>query len=143
MLTIIIYLGAVVTSDGSTATSIVNHAKEKEKSLNELLIFLAANYDAPFYVKSKVFRAAFSASIRYGMESWVGMATKPIEKLYMKGLKALLGVRHSTVNTLCLIESGIPPLQSLINDAQAKFFRKMMCRTELAYDPLGHLSRLV
>ena len=138
-----VYLGAVVTSDGSTATSITQHAKEKEKSLNKLLIFLAANYDAPFYVKTKVFRAAFSASILYSMESWVGMSTKPLEKLYMKGLKALLGVRHSTVNMLCLLESGIPPVQSMINNAQAKFFTKMMYRTELADDPLGHVLRLV
>ena len=46
-----VYLGSIITADGSTATSIVKHAAEKEKNLNKLLIFLAANYDAPFYVK--------------------------------------------------------------------------------------------
>ncbi len=138
-----VYLGAIITADGSTATSIAAHAKEKEKNLNKLLIFLAVNYDAPFYVKLKVFKAAFSSSILYSMESWVGMATKPIGQLYMKGVKALLGVRHSTLNNLCLIESGIPPLKSLILDAQAKFFKKMMIRMDLEDDPLGFVLRLV
>ncbi len=138
-----VYLGAIITADGSTATSIVHHAKEKEKSLNKLLIFLAVNYDAPFYVKLKVFKAAFSASILYSMESWIGMSTKPIEKLYVKGVKALLGVRHSTLNNMCLIESGIPPLKSFIYNAQGKFFSRMMNRMDLEDDPLGFALRLV
>ena len=36
-------LGAVVTS------------KDKEYNVNKLLIFLASNFDAPFYVKRKVY----------------------------------------------------------------------------------------
>ena len=43
-----VYLGAIIAADGSTATSIAHHAKDKEKSLNKLLIFLAVNHDAPF-----------------------------------------------------------------------------------------------
>ena len=77
------------------------------------------------------------------MESWIGMSTKPIENLYVKGVKALLGVRHSTLNSMCLIESGIPPLKSFIFNAQAKFFRRMMNRIDLDDDPLGFTLRLV
>lgn len=138
-----VYLGAVITEDGSTASSIIEHAKEKEKNLNKLSIFLASNYEAPFYVKRKVFSAAFSASIFYGMESWIGVAAKPIESLYMKGVKALLGVRESTPNNLCLVEGGLPPLQSIVHQAQAKFFRRMMHRMEIDDDPLGHTLRLI
>ena len=61
----------------------------------------------------------------------------------MKGVKAVLGVRHSTMNDLCLIESGFPPLKSLVYDAQARFFRKMTNRLEMEDDPLGFILRLV
>ncbi len=138
-----VYLGAVVTEDGSTASSIQKHAKDKEYNLNKLLIFLASNYDAPFYVKRKVFYAAFSSAILYSMESWVGYSTKPIESLYMKGVKALLGVRSSTPDNLCLLEAGLPPLHSLVHQAQGRFFRKMMHRMDLEDDPIGHILRLI
>ena len=118
------------------------HVKERNKNLNKLHIFLAANYDAPFFVKKKVFQAAFSAAILYGMESWLDISLKPIEVMYMKGVRALLGVRNSTQSDLCLIEAGIPSLQSLVHNAQAKFFRRMSARRELTDDPFGFVMNL-
>ena len=138
-----VYLGAVVTEDGSTATSITEHAKEKLKSVNKLIIFLASNHDAPFHVKKKVFDAAFSSSILYSMESWIGFSTKSIESMYMKGVKALLGVRSSIPDNLCLIEAGLPPLESVVLQAQGKFFNKMMHRMDMEDDPLGYVLRLI
>ena len=138
-----VYLGAIITADGSTASSILEHTDNKEKSLNKLIIFLAANYDAPFFVKLKVFRAAFTSSILYSMESWVGMSTRPLERMYAKGVRALLGVRSSSPINLCLIEAGLPPLKSIVADAQGRFFRKMLPRMEMDDDPLGYVLRLI
>ena len=39
--------------------------------------------------------------------------------------KMLLGVRPTTVNDLCLVELGLPPLQALVRHKQKLFFRKM------------------
>ena len=137
-----IYLGAVFTADGSTASSLKEHVKERNSNLNKLSIFLAANYDAPYVVKKKVFQAAFSAAILYGMESWLDVSLKPIELMYMKGVRALLGVRISTPSDLCLIEAGIPPLKSLVHNAQARFFRRMAARTQMTDDPFGFVVNL-
>ena len=138
-----VYLGAIITADGSTASSIKQHAKDKEKSLNKLIIFLASNRDAPFFVKMKVFRAAFTASILYSMESWIGTSTQHLEHLYSKGVRCLLGVRSSSPIDLCLIECGLPSMQSLIADAQRRFFKKMLPRMDLADDPLGYVLNLI
>lgn len=139
-----VYLGAVVTADGSTASSLREHVKEKTKNLNKLIIFLTTNYDAPFFVKKKVFQAAFSAAILYGMESWLGVSLKAVEILYMKGVKALLGVRSSIPNDLCLVEAGLPPLHSIVLNAQARFFRKMIpTRQNIEDDPFGFMTKLV
>ena len=61
-----VYLGVIVTENGSATTSLKAHAAEKKKHLNRLNIFLARNYDAPFFVKRKVFDAAFSSAILFG-----------------------------------------------------------------------------
>ena len=138
-----VYLGAIFTADGSISSSINEHVKEKTKCLNKLLIFLAANYDAPFFVKRKVFQAAFTASILYSIESWVGAPLKAVETIYMKGVKALLGVRNPIPNDLCLLEAGIPPLQSVVLQAQAKFFKKLLpTRILMDDDPFGYICRL-
>ena len=41
---------------------------------------------------------------------WVGADMKPMLKLYNWGLKTLLGVRRSTCNDVCCVESGYMPL---------------------------------
>ena len=74
---------------------------------------------------------------------WIILSTKPIEAMYMKGLKALLGVRSSTPDKLCLLEAGLPPLHSVIYQAQGRFFRKKLYRMDLDDDPLGLVLRLI
>ena len=55
-----VYLGVIVTENGSASASLKAHIAEKKKHLNRLNIFLSRNHDAPFFVKRKVFDAAFS-----------------------------------------------------------------------------------
>ena len=67
------YLGVIVTENGSATSSLKAHVDDKKKHLNRLQIFLSRNYDAPFFVKKKVFDAAFSSAILYGCESSIGV----------------------------------------------------------------------
>ena len=60
-----VYLGVIVTENGSALSSLKAHAAEKRKHFNRLIIFLSRNYDAPFFVKRKVFDAVFSSAILY------------------------------------------------------------------------------
>ena len=133
------YLGNIFTSDGKTDSSLKAHLESKNKELNKLLIFFATNYDAPFSVKKKVLEAAFMSCILYGCEAWLNVPLKMAETMYMKAVKALLGVRITTPNDLCLIESGLKPLKSLVLKRQSKFFKKMLeARSDMTDDPFMH-----
>ena len=81
-----VYLGAIFTADGSTASSLAAHAKEKRSQLNKLLIFFRNNPDMPFCVKRKVLEAAFNSSILYGCESWLDVSFQKMEVIYMSAI---------------------------------------------------------
>ena len=63
-----VYLGVIVTENGSATSSLKAYVADK-KHLNRLLIFLSRNYNAPFFLKRKVFDAAFSSAILYERKS--------------------------------------------------------------------------
>ena len=135
-----VYLGVIVTENGSAAASLKAHVAEKKQHLNRLLVFLARNYDAPFFVKRKVFQAAFSSAILYGCESWLDVSLIPVERMYMSAVRRLLDVRNSTPTLTCLLEAGIPSLHALVKDKQSKFLRRMFKEREdlQESDPLMH-----
>ena len=119
------YLGVIVTENGSATSSLKAHVDDKKKHLNRLQIFLSRNYDAPFFVKKKVFDAAFSSAILYGCESWIGVSLEPVERMYMSAVRRLLNVRQSTPKLTCLLEAGIPSIEAVVKNKQSKFFRRM------------------
>ena len=81
-----VYLGIIVTENGSAITSLKAHVEEKKKHLNRLIIFLSRNYDAPFFVKRKVFDAAFSSAILYGCETWLDVSLLPLRGILVNSL---------------------------------------------------------
>ena len=133
-----IYLGVIVTENGSISSSLKAHTADKKKHLNRLLIFLSRNYDAPFFVKHKVFDAAFSSAILYGCESWIGVSLVPMERMYMSAVRRLLDVRKSTPGVTCLLEAGVPSLEARVKQRQSKFLRRMFSEREDLHtsDPL-------
>ena len=137
-----VYLGVPFTSDGRTDSTIQEHLEAKKKELNKLLIFFAVNYDAPFVVKKRVLDAAFMSSVLYGCESWLKVSLKPVETMYHTAVKALLGVRITTPNHFCIIESGLKPLRGLVKNRQKKFFKKMFARDDENDDPFNHAMEI-
>ena len=135
-----VYLGVVISENGSAASMLKAHLADKKKHLNRLIIFLTRNHDAPFFVKRKVFDAAFSSAILYGCEAWLGVSLKPVETMYMSAVRRLLDVRRSTPSLTCLIEAGIPSLEALVKHRQSKFLQCMFeQRSDLEEsDPLMH-----
>ena len=101
-------------------------------------LFLDRNKSAPFVVKKKVLDACFSATLLYGCEGWLGVKPSPeLNAFYMKSIKLLLGVRQSTSNKICLVESGYPSLEACIRTRQKAFFEKMIAeRSNMNDDPL-------
>ena len=109
----------MITSDGKISSAVSKHVATRGKSTNKLVRFLDKNENPPFLVKKKVVDACFYTSLLYGCESWLEEKVSPdLEKLYMKGLKCLLGVRAQTANDIVLIESGYPSLRALIKSRQ-------------------------
>ena len=139
-----IYLGATFTSDGSMLSSLREHAKDKQKHLNKLIIFLYKNQDMPFFVKKQVLDAAFTSALLYGCESWVDVSYTDIEKIYISAIKSLLGVRKTTPNNLCLLELGYPPIKSYIRNRQKLFFSKALEeRQGFTDDPFMFAMKLI
>ena len=137
------YLGSPFTADGSASAAVKAHAQDKMAHFNKFVSFLQKNNDVPFIVKKRVFDAVILSSILYGCESWLDADLKPIVKLYNWSLKQMLGVRGSTCNDLCYIESGCPPLQALVKSKQRNFFAKMYAeRSGMDDDPLGFALRV-
>ena len=86
----------------------------------------------------------FLSKILYGCESWLNGDLKPISKIYNWALKQMLGVRLTTCNDVCYVESGYTSVQAIIKSKQRKFFVKMHSeRCNLVDDPLGLVLNLV
>ena len=102
------YLGVIFTCDGNLSSMLRAHSKSRKKQMNKLIIFLQANQDAPLSVKKKVVDAAFTSSILYGCEAWLGSKPREMDSMYLEAIKLLLGVRISTKTDVTLLEAGYP-----------------------------------
>ena len=132
------YLGSPFTADGSVSTSVRAHADAKMAHVTKFISFLNKNNDIPFKVKKRVFDACLMSAILYGCESWLNADLRPVVKLYNWSLKNLLGVRLTTCNDVCYVESGYPSLHSLVKSKQRSFFSKMWIEREgMEDDPLA------
>ena len=117
-----LYLGAWFTDSGKITDSIALHEKSNQATINKFAIFCAANRTMPFSYKKLVFDAAVTSSLLYSAESWLTNNIKSIEKHYNQLVRCLLGVRKNTSIELCLVESGIPPIQYVLAKRRQKFF---------------------
>ena len=63
-----------------------------------------------------------------------------MNKLYLWCIKQLLGVRKTTVTSLCLIELGFVEFRSLVVSKQRKYFTQEWSeRSSMVDDPLVHV----
>ena len=130
------YLGAVFTQDGSVKASVKEHVIVKQAHLMKFVAFVTKNADFPFWVKRKVLDAALLSSVLYSCESWLGTSVKAAQSMYYTAVKALLAVRVSTPNDLCLAELGYPALGARVKATQRKFIASMLDkRRGLTDDP--------
>ena len=120
------YLGSPFTSDGLLSTVIKAHTQEKMAHFHKFIGFLDKKFDLPFIMKRRIFDACLMSGLLYGCESWLNGDIKPVCKLYNWALKQMLGVRHSTCNDMCYVESGYSSLKAIIQSKQRKFTKK--CR---------------
>ena len=121
-----VYLGVAFTGCGKFQPSLKQHASDKLCHLLKYVSFVDKNVSYPFWVKKKVLDAALLSALTYGCESWMSEDLKAMQPYYMGAIKTLLGVRKTTPNDLCLVETGYPSLKGFVKDKQVKFFSKLI-----------------
>ena len=130
------YLGAIFTQDGSVDSTVKAHLKAKQRHIMKFVSFVSKNVDFPFWVKRKVFDSALMSAILYGCEAWIGTSARHAQKDYNTGVKALLGVRTSTPNDICLTELNLPSVAARVISAQQKLVNKLLNdRKDITDDP--------
>ena len=138
-----VYLGQVFTQDAKIESVLAIHCKDKYKHVLKFFAFVAKNGNFPVWVKKKVFEAVILSAILYSCESWLSNSVKAIGRLYMSLVKSVLGVRISTPNDLCLIELVYPTVKGRIQQAQSRFFRKIIREREgMVDDPFAQVWKL-
>ena len=138
-----VYLGAVFSQTGKLLPSLQKHCDEKFCHVLKFVAFVTKNSLFPFHVKILVMKAALFTSVLYGCESWLGNDLKPVQGMYFSAIKALLGVRRTTANDLCLIELGLPSLSGYVKDAQFKFLKRILAaRIGMDDDPFMFAYKL-
>ena len=131
-----VYLGAHFVDDAKMSSVISRHVETKANQLIKFVNFVSKNRDAPYAVKKKVLDSAFISSIFYSCESWLDCNLDQLNTMYLPALKALLNVRKTTPNLLCLAEAGYPYCKSWIKERQRKFFQNIFKRDVNQSDPL-------
>ena len=131
------------TSDGKVTSAISEHCHNKMAHVVKYCAFVKKNCDFPFSVKRTVLEAALISSLLFGCESWLCANLGQINVNYMTAVKALLGVRKTTPNDLCLVESGLlTPCTTRVKTAQKKFFTAMFQRQD-PEDPFAKVWAIV
>ena len=135
------YLGAPITDNGSYLTMIDIHSKDKLKHAIKFYTFLNRNPDVPFSMKKQVAYACVLSSILYGCETWFTNSFGKAETMYTKIVKALLDVRNTTCNELCLVEADMPSFQALVAKRMKKYLQKKIPNLD-EEDPLAKAIEL-
>ena len=129
------YLGAPITDDGSYLSMMNLNAKEKMKHTIKYYTFLNRNPDVPFSMKKRVAEACVFSSILYGAETWFTQNYGKAETMYTKIVKALLDVRHTTCNDVCLVEADMPSFEALVKKKMQTFIQEKVPKLDCE-DPL-------
>ena len=126
-----LYLGGWFSDTGKMKQVVDMHVVSGEAVVNKFAVFSAANTDMPYCYKKRVFDAAISASLLYGSETWLTNNYAGISRQYNKVVKCLLGVRGNTSVNLCLVESGIAPMQNVVACKRKTFLESKLHEPDL------------
>ena len=135
------YLGAPITDNGPYLTMMDLHCKDKLKHTIKFYTFLNRNPDVPFPMKKQIAYACVLSSILYGCETWFTNSFGKAKTMYTKIVKALLDVRNTTCNDLCLVEADMPSFQALVTRRMKQYLQKKIPNLD-EEDPLAKAIEL-
>ena len=126
-----LYLGAWFTDTGRMKDVMKLHEARNQSVVNKFSIFCASNTDMPYCYKRKVFDAAVLSALAYSCESWLTDNCICLTSQYDKLVKCLLGVRKNTCVDLCLIESGINPINHILSVNRKRFLESKLASPDM------------
>ena len=122
---VVVYLGAIISDNGSIHNDINLHVADRNKSVYvKLANFIRNNNQASVVIKLKVLKACLEGSLLY--ETWSGRPLQKVETLYRKALKLTLSMNVRTPTEIVYIESGLSQLNAKLYKRQYLFWKKMM-----------------
>ena len=91
-----------------------------------------------------MFDSCVLSTLLYGCETWLSSNMKEVEKVYIKMIKILLGVRDSTPSANCLIEIGQKNLKTIVHERRKRFLLKKLgnCDKEEPFHVMLEICRL-
>ena len=117
-------LGSHLSHTGSLVDDLQLHMSKRYVSCIKFFNFCRENKLAPLSVKLKMLKACVMYSLLYNCESFGHKIPKNLETIYNKLIRCALGVRANTPVLLLYIETGLLPLQALIEARQLKYITR-------------------
>ena len=138
------YFGCMFTQDAKIRSAVKEQCRMKMAHVTKYEAFVRKNPTAPYEVKEKVFTAALTSAMLYGVESWLNQAAlEEARPMYTSCIRSLLGVRKTTAGDLCLVEAGQPTLTSYAKNIQKKAIQKLIQeRSDMDDDPFHRVWQL-
>ena len=99
------------------------HFKKRFKNVIKYFNYIRANRIAPVCVKLKVLKSCVASTLLYNCQAFGPNLPAGMNEMYLKMIRAALGVRSNCPNLIVLIEAGCLPLQCLMESRQLNFFR--------------------
>ena len=81
------------------------------------------------------------SSLLYASETWLTDQLPSVNKHHLAAVKALLGVRFTTTDVLCLLELGLPDLASFKKKKRTNFMQSFNARS-YGEEPLAYALQL-
>lgn len=119
------YLGVTLTTNGKfyqTQKALATQANKALFSLNSLFEKVSLNVTE----KLKLFDTMVSPILTYGSEVWGFHAAPDIERIHLKFMKRILGVRPQTTNAAVYGELGRVPLNIVRKERVLKYWFKII-----------------
>ena len=119
------YLGVVFSSNGSFRKAKVEIAKQAERAMYNLLA-KCKNLALPIDMKIDLFNKMVKPILLYGCECWGYGNNAVLEKVQLKFLKTILGLKSCTASYFVYGETGITPLSVDIEARMISFWSSLI-----------------
>jgi hypothetical protein len=130
------YLGVTLNPQSADhmRAHVAEACKKAQKSLYRIYSLCKGVGTLPPQVAMKLFDSLVASVLRYGCEVWyspVKACVDPVEKVHLKYMRYVLGVRQSTPIVALYGELGRAPLDISFRRQVVKYARYLFCRDDL------------